>query len=82
MGAVDEGLECVGVLIVRAWREPTAKNSFRARISATVQLGGVPVASTPVAAPGQVLGLVAAWLEGFLAASGAGDALGDATVTP
>lgn len=63
----------MGVFIVRAWREPATEAGFRARISATVDLGRVPVAGIPVAGREQVLAAVIAWLDGFLAAGG-GDA--------
>ena len=70
---------CVGMLIVRAWPEPTTPQGLRARISTTVDLARMPVASIPVAGAEHVVAAVAAWLEGFL---GAGDAGGDAAVTP
>jgi hypothetical protein len=69
---VDDDLGRVGVLIVRAWREPATKAGFRARISAAVDLGRVPVASIPVAGRELVLVAVIAWLDGFLATGGTG----------
>jgi len=62
------------MLIVRAWPEPTTPQGLRARISTTVDLARMPVASIPVADPGQVLAAVAAWLDGFVAAGSSGDA--------
>ena len=65
---MDDDLERVGLLIVRAWWEPANVAGFRARISTTLDLARMPVAGIPVAGPEQVLAVVTAWLEGFVAA--------------
>lgn len=57
----DSGLDELGTLVIRAWREPTADDGLRVRMLAS-QGSGEPM-STVHSDPEDVLTAVRSWLE-------------------